>query len=65
MKRTVFALALFTGCAWLGIHVWISGYEAGYEEGSVTAWSQARTVMTQQAPQATALAYDESTDSFE
>ncbi len=45
MKRTLLTLGGFLILSWGSIQLWVAGYESGYEEGSSTAWVQARDVL--------------------
>lgn len=31
---------------WMGSMLWLTGYKQGYEEGSSTAWDDARSALT-------------------
>jgi hypothetical protein len=42
MKRIYVAGAVIIGFSWLSMMLWSVGYSAGYEDGSSTAWVQAR-----------------------
>ncbi len=45
MKRTLLTFIGFMICSWASIQLWLAGYQSGYEEGSSTAWTQARQVL--------------------
>lgn len=45
MKRTLLAFIGFLVCSWGSIQLWLAGYTSGYEQGSSTAWVQAREVL--------------------
>ncbi len=45
MKRLIGMTLVFVGLAWGFTTVWVSGYSAGYEQGSETAWDSANRTL--------------------
>ena len=49
-QKTIFMSLGAVAIVWLGYMAWLSGYRQGYNEGSETAWDEARTALMQPLP---------------
>jgi len=51
-NKSFFVILGAVAIVWLGYMAWLSGYRQGYDEGSETAWNDARSFFSHPIPTA-------------
>lgn len=49
-NKPFFIIVGMASLVWLGYMAWLSGYQQGYDEGTETAWDNARTAFSKPLP---------------
>jgi hypothetical protein len=49
-NKSFFIILGAIAAIWLGYMAWLSGYQQGYDEGSETAWNNARSAFSKPLP---------------